>query len=76
MFICVSYKKQYGKELFYPESDDAKFFTSFTGRPTLTKKQLKLALDKGFRVKILMPKVKLNLEDIEDHHGLLSVNNT
>ena len=45
MNIVVSFKKIYGKELFYPVSDDAKFLTRITGRPTLLKHQLKECLE-------------------------------
>jgi hypothetical protein len=52
MYILVSFKKIYGKELFYPESDDALFLAKFTGRPTLLKRQLKLCIKKGWDVVI------------------------
>lgn len=53
MEICVLYQCKWGKELFYPESEDAKFLTEFTGRPTLLKRQLALAVKKGWKVKIV-----------------------
>ncbi len=46
----MSFKKIYGKELFYPVSDDAKLLTKITGRPTLLKRQLKVCLDAGWHV--------------------------
>lgn len=52
MKIVVSYKKVYGKELFYPVSDDAIFLTKLTGRPTLLKGQLKLCQEHGWDVSI------------------------
>lgn len=52
MKITVYLKKIYGKELFYPVSDDALFLTKFTGRPTLLKHQLKLCKDYGWDVEI------------------------
>lgn len=53
--------EKWGKDLFYPESEDALFLTKFTGRPTLTKNQLKLAIDRGWGVKVLQK--QFNLED-------------
>ncbi len=53
MNIVVSFKAKWGKELFYPESDDALFLTMFTGRPTLLKHQLKMAVDRGWKVKVV-----------------------
>lgn len=52
MQIIVSFKKIWGKELFYPVSEDAIFITKLTGRPTILKKQLKLCIDKGWSVSI------------------------
>jgi hypothetical protein len=60
MNIVVSFKAKWGKELFYPESDDALFLTKFTGRPTLLKRQLKLALENGWKVKIIEKKLELS----------------
>ncbi len=62
MNIIVSVKAKWGKELFYPESEDAKFLTKFTGRPTLLKHQLKLALEKGWKVKVVQK--QLNLDEL------------
>ena len=53
MEIVVSFKAKWGKDLFYPESEDALFLTKFTGRPTLLKKQLKMAIDHGWEVKMI-----------------------
>ena len=59
MNIVVSIKHKWGKELFYPESEDAIFLTEFTGRPTILKHQLRLALKKGWSVKIAQKKFDL-----------------
>ena len=52
MNIVVSLQEKWGKELFYPVSEDAYFLTEFTGRPTLLKHQLKLAKKKGWNVEV------------------------
>ncbi len=59
MNIVVSFKAKWGKDLFYPESDDALFLTKFTGRPTLLKSQLKLALERGWAVKVIQKQIDL-----------------
>lgn len=64
MNIIVSFKKKWGKELFYPENDDALFLATFTGRPTLLKRQLKIALEKGWNVKVV--EQHFNLEEYLD----------
>lgn len=60
MNIIVSFKKKWGKELFYPESDDAMFLTTFTGRPTLLKRQLQIAVERGWSVKVVQPQFNLD----------------
>ena len=52
MKIVVSLKRKWGKELFYPLSEDAIFLSKVTGRPTLLKYQLKLFADRGWIVEI------------------------
>lgn len=59
MKIIVSYKKVYGKDLFYPVSEDAIFLTKFSGRPTLSKNQLKLLSDRGYEVSLKQDTVDL-----------------
>lgn len=61
MNIVVSFKKIYGKELFYPVSDDAKLLARITGRPTLLKQQLKICLEVGWAVSLIQD--TLNLDD-------------
>ena len=61
MNIVVSFKKVYGKELFYPVSDAAKLLTRITGRPTLSKHQLKICLEAGWAV--CLAQEKLNIDD-------------
>ncbi len=60
MNIVVSFKEKWGKELFYPESEDALFLSSFTGRPTLTKSQLRLAKERGWSVKVMQKQFNLD----------------
>lgn len=60
MNIVVSFKAKWGKELFYPESDDAVFLAKFTGRPTLLKRQLKLAKERGWKVKVIQKQFNLD----------------
>lgn len=52
MNIVVLFKKIYGKELFYPVSDAAKLLTKITGRPTLSKQQLRVCLEAGWSVSL------------------------
>lgn len=59
MNIVVSFKAKYGKDLFYPESDDAVFLAKFTGRPTLLKHQLKMALERGWNVSVVQEQFNL-----------------
>lgn len=59
MNIVVSFKAKYGKDLFYPESDDAVFLAKFSGRPTLLKHQLKMALERGWSVSAVQEKFDL-----------------
>lgn len=61
MNIVVSFMAKWGKDLFYPESEDAVFLTKFTGHPTLTKNQLKVAIDRGWLVKVVQK--QFNLEE-------------
>lgn len=60
MNIVVSFKAKYGKDLFYPESDDAVFLAEFSGRPTLLKHQLQMALDRGWSVNVVQEQFDLN----------------
>ncbi len=60
MEIIVSYKKVWGKDLFYPVSEDAKFITLITGRPTILKSQLKLFLDRGWQVSLVKEEINLS----------------
>ena len=60
MNIVVSFKEKYGKHLFYPESDDAVFLAQFSGRPTLLKHQLKMALERGWSVKVVQEQFNLD----------------
>lgn len=64
MNIVVSFKAKYGKDLFYPESDDALFLAQFSGRPTLLKQQLKMAVARGWKVSVVQE--QFNLEDYLD----------
>lgn len=59
MNIVVAFKRKWGKDLFYPASEDAVFLAQFTGRPTLLKHQLKLAIEKGWKVKVKQQKFDL-----------------
>ena len=60
MKIVVSFMAKWGKELFYPESEDAMFLAKFTGRPTLLKHQLKLAVDRGWSVRVVQKQFNLD----------------
>lgn len=63
MNIVVSLKKIWGKELFYPISEDAIFLTKITGRPTLLKNQLKLCIEAGWNVSVVH-------DQLDIHHYL------
>ena len=67
MNIVVSFRAKWGKDLFYPESDDAKFLATFSGRPTILKRQLKMAIERGWKVKILEKQFNLD-EYLNDNH--------
>lgn len=67
MNIVVSFKKIWGKELFYPVSEDAIFLSKITGRPTLLKHQLKLCLDAGWSVSVIQE--KFNIEEYLKKNG-------
>lgn len=60
MNIVVSFMPKWGKNLFYPESEDALFLAKFTGRPTLTKHQLKLAIERGWGVRVVQKQFNLD----------------
>lgn len=67
MNIVVSLREKWGKDLFYPESEDAVFLTKFTGRPTLLKHQLKMALERGWTVKVQQK--QFNLDEYLNENG-------
>lgn len=67
MNIVVCLKRVWGKDLFYPISEDAQFITEFTGRPTILKNQLKLCKDRGWNVSIIQNTI--NLEDYIPKNG-------
>lgn len=52
MKIIVSFKKVWGKELFYPISSDAKLLAKMIGRPSFVKSQIKLFLEAKWDVKV------------------------
>ena len=59
MDIVVEYRNHWGKDLFYPVNEDAKFIAQVTGRPTLLKQQLKLFVEKGWKVTLVKEEIKL-----------------
>ena len=59
MEIEVSIQSKYGKTLFYPESEDALFLAKFCGRPTLLKRQLKMAVENGWSVRVKKNEIDL-----------------
>jgi len=63
MEIVVLFKKIWGKSLYYPISDDAKWLTRFTERPTLLKYQLKMAQEKGWKVSVQQESVEEDFLD-------------
>lgn len=60
MNIVVLFKKIYGKELFYPVSEDAKLLTRITGRPTILKNQLKICVEAGWTVSMVQKTINLD----------------
>lgn len=67
MKIVVSFKRIYGKDLFYPVSEDAHFLARLTGRPTILKHQLKMCIDRGWHVKL--EQEQINLEEYLNKDG-------
>jgi hypothetical protein len=57
MYIQVQYKRVWGKERFYPISNDAKFLASVIGKPTILKWQLKICFENGHKVDILQEEI-------------------
>lgn len=60
MKIHVSLKRKWGKHLFYPLSEDAGFLCRFTGRPTLSKRQLKLCHERDWEVVVTQEPIDLD----------------
>ena len=58
MEIIVIHQRSWGKDLYYPSSEDAIFLTKLFGRPTFIKKQLDLCSTHGWVVKILQKPAK------------------
>ncbi len=58
MNIIVKYRSVYGKDLFYPLSEDASFIVDITGRPTILKRQLDLFVKRGWSVTITRDKLE------------------
>ena len=53
MNIVVSFRRMWGKDLFYPENDEAKFIAKLIGRPTIPRRQLKICFDYGWKIKVV-----------------------
>ena len=60
MNIVVSFKKIWGKELFYPVSNDAILLTKLTGRPTILKSQLITCREAGWKVTLIQETLNLD----------------
>lgn len=59
MEIEVKLKRLYGKDRFYPESNDAKLLCKILDRPTITKEELKLAKEGGWSVLVKVEEYQL-----------------
>jgi len=55
MKIEIVRKVAYGMERFYPLNNDAKFLTEIVGRPSLTRRQLKLIKEWGWEIVLKTP---------------------
>ncbi len=55
MKIEIIRKFAYGRERFYPISDDAKFMTEVIGRPSLTRRQLNLFKKRQWEIVLKIP---------------------
>ncbi len=53
--IEIVRKVSYGKERFYPLSEDAKFMAEITGRPSFTRRQLQLFMLRGWKITLKTP---------------------
>jgi hypothetical protein len=53
--IEIARKVAYGMERFYPINEDAKFLLNLIGRPSFTRRQLKLINEKGWEIIIKAP---------------------
>lgn len=53
MYIQVEHRRVWGKDRFYPMSEDAKFLAKFIGRESLVKRQLKICFENGHKVDIV-----------------------
>lgn len=55
MDITVTPKNIWGKELFYPVSDDAKFLADLMERPAFLKRHLKKCDGYGWDISVIYP---------------------
>jgi hypothetical protein len=60
MYVVVHFRKIWGKELFYPVSDDALFIAQLSGRPTILRNQLRLCRERGWKVEIIPPPINID----------------
>lgn len=60
MHIIVEYKHIWGKDLFYPISEDAKFLADMSEKTTLSKNQLILCRKYGLLVEAIAKTVDLD----------------
>lgn len=54
MIVLISTRSVYGNELIYPENELAKRFAEFSGKSTLSLKDLRLIKSLGFKIDIVM----------------------
>jgi len=59
MIIAVEPEKIFGKERFYPVSDEAKTLCKMLKKPTLTLEHLQICEEAGWKVEIVVPKFTL-----------------
>jgi len=53
--VQIEVKSVYGVELIYPANDEAKLFTSLSGKKTLSRQDLKIIKALGFDVEQVVP---------------------
>lgn len=65
--IQVLLKRAYGKERYYPLSDDAKIICSLMNRCSLTQEQLQFCVDNGWKVTVHQEAIEFKRREFDDN---------